>query len=176
MPGSRAGAKSEGYGRDNALTCALGRDERASKGTKAMERKGKAYRGRELVVYFDPRLCIHAGECVRGLPQVFDRGAKPWIRADAADVDEVAAVVARCPTGALHVDRLDGGPAEAPSAEPEIRIASNGPLYVRGRIEVRDEAGALVRADTRMALCRCGHSSNKPFCDNSHLAAGFRSE
>ena len=140
-----------------------------------MERKGKAYRGQELVVYFDPRLCIHAAECLRGLPPVFDRDAKPWIRPDAAAVDSVAAVVARCPTGALHADRLDGGPAEGPPPEPEVLVMPNGPLHIRGRVEVQDGAGALVRADTRMALCRCGASSNKPFCDNSHRAVGFRS-
>jgi uncharacterized Fe-S cluster protein YjdI len=140
-----------------------------------MERKGKAYRGQGLVVYFDPRLCIHAAECLRGLPPVFDRDVVPWIRPNAAAADAVAAVVARCPSGALHADRLDGGPAEGPSPEPEVLVMPNGPLHIRGRVEVQDGAGALVRADTRMALCRCGASGNKPFCDNSHRAVGFRS-
>src|ERR1700680_3441254 len=115
-----------------------------------MERKGNAYRGQQLVVYFDPRLCIHAAECVQGLPQVFDWGTTPWIRPDAAGVDDVAALVARCPTGTPNVDSLDGRPLEAPLAEPEIGVAPNDPLYVRGRVEFRDEGGALVRANTRM--------------------------
>jgi CDGSH-type Zn-finger protein len=50
----------------------------------------------------------------------------------------------------------------------------NGPLYVRGSIEVRDADGSIFRRDTRLALCRCGQSRNKPFCDNSHRQAGFR--
>ena len=49
----------------------------------------------------------------------------------------------------------------------------DGPLAVRGDLVVRLEDGALERLP-RAALCRCGKSHNKPFCDNSHLKAGFR--
>jgi uncharacterized Fe-S cluster protein YjdI len=140
------------------------------------ERKGKAYRADGIVVYFDPRLCIHAQACVHGLPAVFDRGRKPWIAADRAAPDEVAAVVARCPTGALHFERTDGGPAEAEPEENVVNLVPNGPLYVRGSIVVMDSEGNEVRRDTRVALCRCGQSKQKPFCDNSHVEAGFRAE
>lgn len=49
----------------------------------------------------------------------------------------------------------------------------NGPLLVRGRIEVRREDGSL-EVLPRATLCRCGDSANKPFCDNTHLRNGFR--
>src|SRR5207253_9288847 len=49
----------------------------------------------------------------------------------------------------------------------------NGPLYVRGSVEVRAADGTLVARDVRVALCRCGASGNKPFCDNRHRVAGF---
>jgi CDGSH-type Zn-finger protein len=45
---------------------------------------------------------------------------------------------------------------------------------VRGEVEVRDRKGELFRAGPRMALCRCGESKNHPFCDLSHVEAGFR--
>jgi CDGSH-type Zn-finger protein len=48
-----------------------------------------------------------------------------------------------------------------------------GPLYVRGLVQLRSADGSSVFEDVRMALCRCGQSHNKPFCDNSHLSAGF---
>ncbi|MGB9492684.1 MAG: CDGSH iron-sulfur domain-containing protein [Terriglobales bacterium] len=44
-----------------------------------------------------------------------------------------------------------------------------GPYYVRGLIQLRSADGRTEFEDTRMALCRCGQSHNKPFCDNSHL-------
>jgi Iron-binding zinc finger CDGSH type len=47
-----------------------------------------------------------------------------------------------------------------------------GPLYVRGRVELRSADGSVVVEETRLALCRCARSENEPFCDNSHFAAG----
>jgi len=52
-------------------------------------------------VTFDPTLCIHSGNCVRGLPAVFDVGRRRWVRPEAATADQVAAQIARCPSGAL---------------------------------------------------------------------------
>jgi CDGSH-type Zn-finger protein len=49
----------------------------------------------------------------------------------------------------------------------------NGPLFVRGRVEVRDAEGELIAAGNRMTLFRCGHSQNQPFCDLSHRDVGF---
>ena len=65
----------------------------------------KAYTGKEIEVSFDPEICQHAGECVRGLPLVFNTKARPWINPDGASADEVEAQVARCPSGALRYRR-----------------------------------------------------------------------
>lgn len=134
---------------------------------------GRRYRGAATDVTFDGPRCIHAAECVRGLPAVFDRNRRPWILPDGATVEEVVAVVERCPTGALHYERHDGGPAEAPDAQNTIRVRADGPYYVRGRLRLVTADGALLIEDARLALCRCGHSQHKPFCDNAHIAAGF---
>jgi uncharacterized Fe-S cluster protein YjdI len=136
----------------------------------------KEYTAEAITVTFNPVLCIHAAECVRGLPAVFDRNRRPWVQADAASPEEIAAVVRRCPTGALHFVRHDGGAAEPVPAETTIAPQPNGPLYVRGPVEIRNAAGDLVRQDTRMALCRCGQSQHKPFCDGTHRAIGFQAE
>ncbi len=134
----------------------------------------KAYSAERITVTFDPGRCIHARECVRGLPGVFDAGKRPWVQPDNAHPDTVAQVVTRCPTGALQFRREDGGGQESPPRENVVIVAEDGPLYVRGDVELRDHAGTTLLEDTRLALCRCGESRNKPFCDNSHRGSGFR--
>jgi uncharacterized Fe-S cluster protein YjdI len=136
----------------------------------------KEYRSEQIAVTFDPRICIHSQQCIRGLPEVFDTSRKPWINVDDAGPAEIAEAVMRCPSGALHFTRLDGGEAETPPAETTITPTINGPLYIRGNVRIYDAQGTLIREDTRVALCRCGHSMNKPFCDRTHLTSGFRSE
>lgn len=52
----------------------------------------------------------------------------------------------------------------------------NGPLMVEGNVEIVSGTGRTIDRTTRAALCRCGHSGNKPFCDGSHKSAGFQAE
>ena len=60
-------------------------------------------------------------------------------------------------------------------AEVTIRPTKNGPLIVEGPVELFDADGSKVTVDKpRIALCRCGASSNKPFCDGTHSAIGFQ--
>ena len=134
----------------------------------------KAYRSEKIAVSFDIERCIHSEECVRGLPEVFDTEKRPWIQPDKSHPDRVAKVVMRCPTGALQFERRDGGPEEPVPNENIIAVAANGPLYIRGNIEIKDSTGTILLKGARVALCRCGESMNKPFCDNSHKQASFR--
>jgi len=134
----------------------------------------RVYRNDQIAVSWEPKLCIHAGNCFRGLPEVFQPQTRPWVKLEAATADQIAEVVMTCPTGALHFERLDDGPPELQAAETTINVRPNGPLYVRGRVRVIGPGGHLIREDTRVALCRCGHSENKPFCDGSHRRVGFR--
>jgi uncharacterized Fe-S cluster protein YjdI/CDGSH-type Zn-finger protein len=132
----------------------------------------KVYRGRDIEVSFDLDLCVHIGECLRGHKGVFDLQRRPWLLPDEAEADLVAEIVERCPSGALLYRRHDGGAAEAHEGT-NVTPIRNGPLLVTGDIEVRREDGTVERLP-RVTLCRCGLSNNKPFCDNQHLAAGFR--
>jgi len=134
----------------------------------------RVYENREIAVLWEPKLCIHAGYCFRGLPEVFQPEGRPWVKIDGATADKIAEVVMTCPTGALHFERLNGGPQEPQPEETTIDVRPNGPLYMRGKIRITGPGGQLIREDTRLALCRCGHSENKPFCDGSHRRAGFR--
>lgn len=133
----------------------------------------KRYTSEAVTVTFVAQRCIHAAECVRRLPAVFDKNRRPWVLPSAATADEIAAVIERCPTGALHYERSDGGPAERPDARNTLRVRAQGPYYTRGKLRVITAEGELYFEDVRIAFCRCGKSQFKPFCDNSHIAAGF---
>jgi len=133
-----------------------------------------AFHAPGITVTWSHRRCIHAADCVMNLPTVFDPGRRPWVDATQASPDSVARVVMRCPTGALHFERGDGGAAEPIPAANTILVMRNGPTVLRGDIEVVDESGDVKLRDTRLALCRCGLSQNKPLCDNAHRDAGFR--
>jgi CDGSH-type Zn-finger protein/uncharacterized Fe-S cluster protein YjdI len=138
-----------------------------------MATKPRSYESDDVVVEYDVKRCIHAAECVKGLPSVFDPKKRPWIDPAAATSEDLARVIERCPTGALQYRRKDDGPDEAPPATNTIRIDADGPLYLSGDLRVTMPSGETI-AQTRVALCRCGHSRNKPFCDNSHIEAGFQ--
>ena len=56
----------------------------------------------------------------------------------------------------------------------EVGVVDNGPYWVRGGIPIESADGSTYEVRARMALCRCGHSRNKPFCDGSHVAARFK--
>jgi len=137
-----------------------------------VEREYRSRQG-EILVYWEPKMCNHTGSCFRGLPGVFKPQHRPWVLVDAASADEIADVVMTCPTGALHFERFDGGPQEPRPEETTIDARPNGPLHVRGRVRIVGPGGQLIREDTRVALCRCGVSENKPFCDGSHRRIGF---
>ena len=133
----------------------------------------RTYTGAAVEVDWEPKLCIHVQNCVHNLPQVFKAEERPWIVIDGAAADEVAATVEKCPTGALHYRRLDGGAQEQAPAETTVDPRPNGPLFVRGRVRIVGDDGEVIREDTRVALCRCGGSANKPFCDGTHRTNGF---
>jgi uncharacterized Fe-S cluster protein YjdI len=67
-----------------------------------MAKRLQVYDTADIMVTFDPNLCIHSGVCVRGLPLVFDVNRKRWIRPELASPNDVAAQVSRCPSGALQ--------------------------------------------------------------------------
>ncbi|EFG65765.1 (4Fe-4S)-binding protein, partial [Streptomyces sp. SPB074] len=120
----------------------------------------RRYEGAELAVSYEVARCVHAAECVRGLPTVFDVGRRPWITPDGATAAEVAEVVERCPSGALqyhwpgHPERT-GGPAR-------LVLHQDGVLHARGDFAVATPHGE--RRETRAMLCACGHTAHSPFC------------
>ncbi|MEU8618411.1 (4Fe-4S)-binding protein [Streptomyces sp. NPDC048623] len=133
--------------------------------------KLKEYDGEGITVTFEPRRCLHAAECVRGLPGVFDLKKRPWVQPDGAAPDEVAEVVGRCPSGALR-HHLADGTAETPDTPTTVRRMPDGRLVMRGDLLVRAGRDGAERHEVRAVLCGCGASGNQPYCDHSGPCAG----
>jgi CDGSH-type Zn-finger protein/uncharacterized Fe-S cluster protein YjdI len=131
------------------------------------------YPGQEGTVTWNGDLCIHVGECGRATGKLFVNGRKPWCEPDESAETEIMEVIGRCPSGALTYEKGGATVEETPRAQNEMVVANNGPLYASGELEVDGASEDMPGVQYRAALCRCGKSKNKPFCDNSHEAAGF---
>lgn len=132
------------------------------------------YPGKEVDVTWDERLCIHIGECGRARGELFVGGRKPWCQPDLTTLADVVDVCQRCPSGALAYQAKDGAVREAPAPVNTVTVSYNGPLFARGELAIDGAPDDMPAVRFRAALCRCGRSENKPFCDNSHEKAGFR--
>ncbi len=133
----------------------------------------KKYAKGEFTVEWRPGLCIHAGECVKRLPQVYDPEAKPWINVAGASVDELKSQIDKCPSGALSYAIKN----EVKSAEAKpirVEVMQNGPLLVHGLLTVVNPDDRTENKSKTTAFCRCGHSKNKPYCDGGHKESGFQ--
>jgi CDGSH-type Zn-finger protein/uncharacterized Fe-S cluster protein YjdI len=137
------------------------------------ERKVYRYVGGEVDVDWDERLCIHIGECGQAQGELFVAGRQPWCVPDTTTRNEVRDIVERCPSGALSYVDKSGEPERAMS-ENAVAVSYNGPLFVCGELAIEGAPEDMPGVGFRAALCRCGQSCNKPFCDNSHHQAGFR--
>ena len=136
--------------------------------------KTTRYEGKDVDVQWNGRLCIHIGECGSAKGDLFVGGRQPWCQPDLSSNEEVEEVVLRCPTGALTWEHKDGVGPELADQVNTIHVVYNGPLFARGDLEIHGVPDNAPGLRYRAALCRCGASKNKPFCDNSHEEAGFR--
>ncbi|MFE0100754.1 (4Fe-4S)-binding protein [Streptomyces sp. NPDC059009] len=128
--------------------------------------RGKPYPGNVITVTFDPARCLHAAECVHGLPQVFDTARRPWITPDAAPADEVAEVIRRCPSGALQYVLVDGT-TERPESPTTVHRDGRGRLVLRGDLLITPADCGEPVPETRAMLCGCAASAHQPYCDRS---------
>jgi len=136
-------------------------------------RKTDDYIGKRITIHDDRGICSHAGFCTDGLPKVFRMDSEPWIDPDAETVEKIVETIKKCPSGALSYS-IDGKRYNSFSDHPEIKISKNGPYLVKGGVELKNED--QPDSEDHYALCRCGHSKNKPFCDGQHWYHDFRDE
>ncbi|WP_288380998.1 ferritin-like domain-containing protein [uncultured Massilia sp.] len=130
-------------------------------------------RGTTGTIWFDAARCVHSRHCVLEEPEVFRANQEgDWIFPDMATPERLGRVARRCVSGAIRYARHDGLDAESAPPVNLVRVRENGPLALNAAIRINAPDGSAGE-ELRATLCRCGQSKNKPFCDQSHIAAGF---
>jgi CDGSH-type Zn-finger protein len=127
--------------------------------------------GDGVVLTDEQRLCTDAGYCgdrFTKVWQMIDETADPEVR------ERLKRMVSLCPSGRIQYLLEEGGEPVEQDFEPAVLVQADGPFLVRGGIPVVGSDGEPYEVRNRMALCRCGQSGNKPFCDGSHKTTGFR--
>jgi uncharacterized Fe-S cluster protein YjdI len=134
----------------------------------------KKYTNGEVTIVWRPNQCMHSRLCFTGLGEVFDPQQRPWITPEGSSTEKIIDQVKKCPSGALSY-HLNNQTIENVSVEAEtiVETTLNGPLLVYGNVTIKDSNGNLTKKNKVTAFCRCGGSSNKPFCDGSHKKNGF---
>lgn len=141
----------------------------------------KEYTKGDLTIVWQPDLCIHSGVCFHTLPKVFKPRERPWVRPEEADNTALIETVNACPSGALSIKNSNSQTMTMESPTPEItipekskvKVFENGPVRVFGHCEITLADGTVVEKPNGISFCRCGKSSNLPFCDASHKTNGF---
>lgn len=140
-----------------------------------MSEKDRDYSNGDLTVHWRPEVCIHSRKCFAGLSSVFNPSKRPWVDLSGAEQEAIMAQVEKCPSGALSYS-LAGAQQEAVASQgetPVVEVSANGPLLIKGPCVVRFADGNEQIRENVTALCRCGASRNKPYCDGSHRSVEF---
>lgn len=149
-----------------------------------MENNDREYTNGEITVYWKPKKCIHATICYTQLIEVFNPRKRPWVNMNGAPSEKIIEIVNKCPTDALSYqwnkditennDNIGIKNIEEPKDLPvEIQIMKDGPIVVSGKIKLTDDSGKVYKTFSITSFCRCGASSNMPFCDGTHRKIGF---
>jgi CDGSH-type Zn-finger protein len=150
------------------------------KGTETASRKkyseqAKKIDGPELVLKDAEELCAAARFC--------HKYGGVWNLTKASNIPKAKEAAIReacnCPSGRLVVCNKKTGKPIEPKFKPSLSLVEDpdnevsGPIWVKGGVLIESEDGKKYEARNRVTLCRCGHSSNKPFCDGTHISAEF---
>lgn len=136
----------------------------------------KKYENGKVTVVWKPDLCFHSKNCVKGLPKVFDPNRKPWIIADNASEQELMETIDKCPSGALTYILAGEEKTVGEETNVSLETMKDGPIVVKGKVSLKVGGNEQAINSTVIALCRCGESSKKPFCDGSHKTIGFTAD
>ena len=141
------------------------------------------YPGEQVTIFDNRGICQHSGLCSDRLATAFRTKQEPFVAPSGARMDELVRAVRDCPSGALSLafDQVEARDLVDwhGTREQAIEITQDGPYRVTGSLPLTDAAGADVpraggSSREHYALCRCGHSQNKPFCSGMHWYIDFR--
>jgi CDGSH-type Zn-finger protein len=130
-----------------------------------------------------PTMVLDDAEPLCAFARFCDPHGKVWNLVRKSDEPHAAKLVVHesghCPSGRLVARDRATGQAIEPHFEPSIGLVQDtaeeisGPIWVRGGIPIVSADGVTYEVRNRVTLCRCGASSNKPFCDGSHASIRF---
>jgi CDGSH-type Zn-finger protein/truncated hemoglobin YjbI len=140
------------------------------------------YDGEQVTVFDNRGVCQHSGFCTDRLNTVFRTSAEPFVAPSGGRMDEIVRAVRDCPSGALGL-AFDGHEQRGLTdwhgrRYQAVEITKDGPYRITGGLPLTGPDGAAVAQGAgasreHYALCRCGHSQNKPFCSGMHWYVGF---
>jgi CDGSH-type Zn-finger protein/truncated hemoglobin YjbI len=143
----------------------------------------QTYVGEQITIFDNRGTCQHAGYCTDRLATVFRVHDEPFVVPSGGRMDEIIRAVRDCPSGALSY-AIDGVEARDDvdyhnTRTAQVEVTKDGPYRVTGAIRLLDANGDRVARNQgasieHYALCRCGHSQNKPFCSGMHYYVNFR--
>jgi uncharacterized Fe-S cluster protein YjdI len=134
----------------------------------------RKYTNGEVTIVWKPSICVHSTICFTGLPEVFKPMERPWVKPENSTTERMIEQVKKCPSAALsYYMNNETKEEKIISGESIVEIVKNGPMLVYGNITVKDKDGKETKKDKVTAFCRCGASSNKPYCDGTHVKIGF---
>lgn len=132
----------------------------------------RSYENDDIKVTWNPSKCMHATHCWKQLGDVFQPTKRPWINLEGASSEAIRDQIDKCPSGALSYT-WKGETKVTADASVQVQVLPNGPVLLSGNCEITHSDGRVEQVE-KTALCRCGQSANKPFCDGAHNAAGFQ--
>ena len=131
------------------------------------------YEGQNITIHDNRGICAHQAFCSKGSPSVFLYQVEPWIDPKGSEAQEIIKTIKTCPSGALSYS-IDGMEHRDQDREPKITVSKDGPYFVTGAIELKNQPTGEGASKEHYTLCRCGASKNKPFCDGTHWSIGFK--
>jgi len=143
-----------------------------------MSDQTRQYTNNEVTVVWKPEQCIHSKVCWKGLGEVFNPTKRPWVNIQGASTERIIEQVRHCPSGALSYFMNDAAPTSAePVAEAanivKVAVSANGPYLINTECVIQYADGREEVKKGKVALCRCGSSNNKPYCDGRHKEINF---
>ncbi len=155
----------------------------AEKDPKRLPDRQDTYVGQQVTILDNRGTCQHSAFCTDRLATAFRLGKEPFVMPSGGRMDEIIRAVRDCPSGALSY-AVDGVEARDEvdyhgQREATIEVSEDGPYRIRGGIPLTDGAGEdeprnQAASLEHYALCRCGHSQNKPFCSGMHWYVEFK--